>query len=288
MKSGYDQFFQKAKQNSHKQPKRNPSISFTQKKQIVKKRKKTFSKVILSSAFGFIVTLSAYIYLDDVSRFAQKIEVNFLGEVEAKEADLKSASDKSSIEKSSAKRPEGKPSEGTEETVAKDEKKSGNSQLDSEDDNHLAKLQERDEQLDAREKELKRFEEELQKQKEEVEKKLTDLQQTRDTISKSLENKVQMDEKKVDALVQVYSTMKPQSAAKIFETMDEDLVVEILSRMKKKNAAEILNTIKADKAKVLGEKSAGIKREIASEPVKEKEKGTEKTTDSTKGEKKGP
>ncbi len=54
--------------------------------------------------------------------------------------------------------------------------------------------------------------------------------------------------------------MKPQQAAKVFESMDEDLAIEILGRMKKKPAAEILNLVKSEKAQVLSEKYAGYKR----------------------------
>ncbi|MNL86247.1 hypothetical protein D3C87_2148790 [compost metagenome] len=54
--------------------------------------------------------------------------------------------------------------------------------------------------------------------------------------------------------------MKAPQAAKIFETMDEDLGVEILGRMKKKNAADIMNLLKPEKAQIFTEKFAGYKR----------------------------
>jgi flagellar motility protein MotE (MotC chaperone) len=53
--------------------------------------------------------------------------------------------------------------------------------------------------------------------------------------------------------------MKPQQAAKVFETLDEDLVIEILGRMKKKNAADILNLVKPEKAQILAERYAGYR-----------------------------
>jgi flagellar motility protein MotE (MotC chaperone) len=62
----------------------------------------------------------------------------------------------------------------------------------------------------------------------------------------------------------MYSNMKPPQAAKVFETMDEDLVVEILGRMKKKNAADIMNLLKPEKAQIISEKYAGYKRSPAS------------------------
>ena len=57
--------------------------------------------------------------------------------------------------------------------------------------------------------------------------------------------------------------MKPQSAAKVFEEIDEDLAVEVLGKMKKKQMAEILNLLKPDKAQRLSERFAGYKAKLA-------------------------
>ncbi len=76
-----------------------------------------------------------------------------------------------------------------------------------------------------------------------------------------LEDRVKVDDQKSRyGLVQMYSNMKAPQAAKVFETMDEDLAVEILGRMKKKNAADIMNLLKPEKAQVLSEMFAGYKR----------------------------
>ena len=58
--------------------------------------------------------------------------------------------------------------------------------------------------------------------------------------------------------------MKPPQAAKVFETLDEDLAVDILTKMKKKNAADILNLLKPERAQSLSEKYAGFRRKQAS------------------------
>ncbi len=65
--------------------------------------------------------------------------------------------------------------------------------------------------------------------------------------------------------------MKPNQAAKIFETMDEDLVIEILTKMKKKTAADILNLIKVEKAQLFAEKFAGYRMPATSENNQKKE-----------------
>lgn len=121
-------------------------------------------------------------------------------------------------------------------------------------------LEERRKALDQREAELKKLDEELQKQKEELDKRLVDIEQVRKSIANQLEEKVKVDQERVDQLVSFYSSMKAQQAAKIIETLNEDLAVEVLLKMKKKSAAEVMNLMAADKAQRLSEKFAGYRR----------------------------
>lgn len=279
MKSGYDQFFQKAKENNRASgisATKAPKIQLKSKKQMVQKRKKSYTNITLFSAFCFLVTLCAYLNEDELGKYGQMIEVNFLGSAQA---------ENTSQPEQAPSKGQAKPETSPEGEVAKDEKTSGATELDSENMDPLAKLKERSSQLDLKEQELKRYEEELAKQKEEIEKKLADLQSARDNIAAGLNEKVVLDEKKIESLVQLYSSMKPQSSAKIFETMDEDLVVELLTKMKKKSAAEILNSMKAEKAKLISEKFAGIKRDLASTNTAPTDGAKNETQ---KGETKGP
>lgn len=124
----------------------------------------------------------------------------------------------------------------------------------------FSKLQKRKEELDQRELELAKLEEELQKQKVELEEKLKDLDKVRQGVASVLKERISVDSEKLDRLVEFYSNMKPQNAAKIFEEVDESLAVEILGRLKKKNAAEIMNLVKPDKAQRLSEKYTGYRR----------------------------
>ena len=71
---------------------------------------------------------------------------------------------------------------------------------------------------------------------------------------------MELDEGKIKRLVDFYSNMKPQKAAKILTKINEDLAVEVLGKMKKKNAADIMNLLEPKKARVLSEKFAGYKR----------------------------
>jgi flagellar motility protein MotE (MotC chaperone) len=276
MKSGYDQFFKKAQKVAAQNAGSTRSSSSTQRAhtrkvqsqdakilaqelrqrlrpQVVKKaKKKSISwKLAGFSLLGLLITAAGLWKSEQIESYARRLEISFLGGT-ARAEETKPAAAEAKDKKAEAATADAK-GKKSEEPVAKKEY--------SEDEiNHFAKLNERKRELDAREEELGRMEQEIQTQKAELEKRLADLENTRRNISSVLEEKVQADDKKVDNLVQLYSTMKPQQAAKAFEEMDEGLAIEILGRMKKKNAAEIMNLVKSEKVKVISEKYAGYKR----------------------------
>ena len=80
------------------------------------------------------------------------------------------------------------------------------------------KMNERKKELDQREAELNKLDEELQKQKLALDEKIKQLDQTRAEISSTLKTRVATDQAKIDKLVDFYSTMKPEQAAKVIET----------------------------------------------------------------------
>ncbi|MFM6929863.1 MAG: MotE family protein [Bdellovibrio sp.] len=274
MKSGYDQFFKNARKVADQN---SGGVKFTKsptsprlhldlasedieqqirrrmKMQAPKKRKKKASvpwKMIGVSFIGLMVAVWGFQNHEEVERIVKRVEITMTGEAaaesspakavsESKQAAAKDATAEASVEAKSA-------------VISADE-------LD-----HLTKLNDRKKELDAREEELNRQETELQAQKVELDKRLKDLEDMRGKISSILEDRVKADDQKIDTLVQMYSNMKAPQAAKVFETMDEDLVVEILGRMKKKNAADIMNLLKPEKAQTISEKYAGYKRTPAS------------------------
>lgn len=262
MKSGYDHFFKNAKRAANGEP---PVIKATDKKNIKSsnknsglvsskpavvstRRKKTPFPLaqLLWAIVGFIVAGYGFVNHDKLETWIGKIEVQFLATAAAETpAESKNNETKKTEEVATAK------------TDKIDEKVQ---RQDAETLDHLSKLNERKKELDAKEEELARVETELQKQREELEARLRDLNGVREKISGILEERVKVDEQKVDNLVQMFSTMKPPQAAKVFESLDEDLAIDIMSKMKKKNAAEIMNLLKPEKAKVISEKYAGYKR----------------------------
>ncbi len=256
MKSGYDQFFKNARNVAEGKPIPKPQASSqsTQKqpKFAFKKKKPTAKFPIMSfliSAVGFCIAYVGYENHEKIEKFLGNVEISMFSSAVASEDTTKAptASEVKNFTKPVVAEPTG------------------------EELNHLMKLADRKKELDAREEELNRMETEMAKQKDELQKKVTDLEKMRNSISSILEERVKADDQKIETLVQFYSNMKPPQAAKVFETIDEDLAVQILGRMKKKNAAEILNLMKAEKAMMFTEKYAGYKRTVASQPSESKD-----------------
>ncbi len=240
MNKGYDQYFKQVKKNSNtssQKPLQRPS-TFKNKSNHPKasKAKRSFPMiqfiVFLFCGCGLFLAIENY---DQLEAALDKVEIS-LGTAYAAE---------------------GIKTELTATVAVSETIKPVVATIDEND--YLFQLNERKKSLDSREEELNKKSAEIDKQKVELEKKLKDLEDSRQKISALLQDRIKADSSKVDTLVQVYSNMKPQQAAKIFETMDEDLVIEILSRMKKKNAADILNLVKTDKAQVLAEKYTGYR-----------------------------
>lgn len=264
MKSGYDQFFLKAKENASQdfsEVPETPALRYknfmSKKRELKNKNKKSFPFLSVIS-FGICIVFSFLLIekFDSIETYISKIEIG-LGTAQAEEASPASK--------------EVKPA--TEQPVVEKAKSE-----DSAD--YLFKLAERKKELDAREEDLNKKAAEVAKQKTEVESKLKQLEESRDKISSMLKERISSDSQKVDNLVQVYSNMKPSQAAKVFETMDQDLVIEILSRMKKKSAADILNLVKTDKAQLFSERYAGYRAPAAEATNNEPSpKGTDDKTE---------
>ncbi|MCC6278009.1 MAG: hypothetical protein IT289_08855 [Oligoflexia bacterium] len=191
------------------------------------------------------------------TRLLDRVEVSFLGEAVAEQKAKKEEAKPQAKETSEGKK------DPTEVGPVAGQHDGANKAWTDEELALFTKLEARKAQLDNREAELQKVEAELQNQKAELEKRLAELDELRAKIANRLDDKVKIDEQKVETLVSVYSNMKPSQAAKVLETANEDLVIAVLGRMKNKNAAEILNLMDAEKAKKLSEKFAGF-REPAS------------------------
>lgn len=248
-KNGYDQFFKQARKAAAGQPAQ-PKKSFSDLKVSLKKKKKP-APFPIGAFFSCLIGLGAAFYAyqnqDHLLKVLSAVEITFFPEASAQASKVPATTITNPTPPVAA--------EPTGDEL-----------------NHLMKLVERKKELDSREEELGRVEAALNEQKVELQKRINELEKMRGSISSLLEDRVKADEQKIDTLVQFYSNMKPPQAAKIFETIDEDLAVQILGRMKKKNAADILNLMKPEKAQMFTESFAGYKRKTASTPSEAEEK----------------
>ena len=122
------------------------------------------------------------------------------------------------------------------------------------------------ETIESKNRELKQKEEELRLKQirlEALEAKVQkDLQKIEQSISESKEQIGFQDEKtkeNVEALIKVYSSMKPEEAANLVEAIDEDLALKIISGMKSKIAGQVLSNLDVKVAKRISENLAGKK-----------------------------
>lgn len=245
MKTGYDQHFKKIKQSTKPQALNLKKMKKTSEAPQSSNAKRAFP---LTPLIGFILIAgSGLIFLsnfESIEEYVQKIEIT-MGVANASELKPAAATSSSNALTAGAT---GSP----EKTNLVEAKK-----LD--DTDYLFKLADRKKQLDKREEELNKVAAQIEKQKFEIAEKLNQLEEVRQKISAALQERIKADDGKVDVLVQMYTNMKPVQAAKVFETLDEDLVIEILSRMKKKSAADILNLIKPEKAQLFAERYTGYR-----------------------------
>ena len=246
MKTGYDQHFKKIKQSSK------PQALNLKKSKSNSAPKRPFP---LTPLISFIaIAGSGLIFLnqfENIEAYLQKIEIN-MGVAEASETKAAPGSSEKAEDKAAVAA-----TGGVEKTSLVEAKK-----LD--DTDYLFKLADRKKQLDKREEELNKVSAQIEKQKSEIAEKLAQLEDMRQKISVALQDRIKADDGKVDVLVQMYTNMKASQAAKVFETLDEDLVIEILSRMKKKSAADILNLIKPEKAQLFAERYTGYRTPASS------------------------
>ena len=123
-------------------------------------------------------------------------------------------------------------------------------------ENKNRELKKREEELRIKEVRLEALEAKVRKDLEKIEK----------SISESKEQMGLQDEKtkeNVEALIKVYSSMKPEEAANLVEAIDEDLALKIVSGMKSKIAGQVLSKLDVQVAKRISEKLAGKSKKPA-------------------------
>jgi flagellar motility protein MotE (MotC chaperone) len=253
MSNGYDLFFKAAKAARHEDGQER-----LLRQALRMKKKKPRPPLPWKAVGGLAISLIlAGFYAAEPDWFESligRIEVSAVGEADAEAAGPAAEKTNAEGEKAAATAGEAAPDKGHEPKAAVPE-----------DLSHFEKLKQRKLELDMREKELTELEEELQKQKVELDKRIVQLEEMRGQIAQVLKDRVEMDQEKVNKLVDLYSNMKPKQAADVIGSINEDLAVEILAKMKKKSAAEIMNLLPPEKARMLSEKYTGYRRSMAAQ-----------------------
>jgi flagellar motility protein MotE (MotC chaperone) len=89
-----------------------------------------------------------------------------------------------------------------------------------------------------------------------VDAKINQLKQLQAQITALMAQRDQAQQKQLDSLVKAYSTMKPKDAARIFNTLPDDVLVPVAHDMKSDILALVLANMNSDSAKALTVKLA--------------------------------
>jgi flagellar motility protein MotE (MotC chaperone) len=114
-------------------------------------------------------------------------------------------------------------------------------------------LQQKEAELKRMEQQLREQEQYLQQMQKDIEQKLQELIAIQKEIQTYRTERAESRSASIRSLAQIYGSMKPKEAAKLFGDMDEKLVVSVISTMKPNEAAEILSAMDTKKAAKVSE-----------------------------------
>ena len=115
----------------------------------------------------------------------------------------------------------------------------------------LSSLAKRRAQLDGRERDLDMRENLIAAAEKRVDGKIDSLKQLQTSIQTLLVQRDTEEQKQINALVKTYSSMKPKDAARIFNTLDENVALSVAALLKPDVLAPILGAMNSDAAQKL-------------------------------------
>ncbi|MFA4994758.1 MAG: hypothetical protein WC521_05595 [Bdellovibrionales bacterium] len=113
----------------------------------------------------------------------------------------------------------------------------------------LEQLSDRREQLEKRDRELDTRDALLKVTEQRVNQKIKEMETLRGQLQTLLNQAGGAQQVQLDNLVKIYETMKPDEAAKIFETLDMPILLGVIQRMKPARTAPIMARMTPEKAK---------------------------------------
>jgi len=117
-------------------------------------------------------------------------------------------------------------------------------------------LSRRRQSLDTRESDIDMRDQVLKAAEARVDAKIATLKQLQDQMNTLLGQRDAEQQKQVASLVKTYSAMKPKDAARIFNTLPDDVLVPVAQQMKSDVLAPVLAAMTADNAQRLTQKLA--------------------------------
>lgn len=113
----------------------------------------------------------------------------------------------------------------------------------------LKQLAGRREQLDKRARDLDSREMLIKVTEQRVEQKIKELESLRQQLQSMVNNANEAQQVQIENLVKIYETMKPDEAAKIFETLDMPVLLGVIQKMKPARTAPIMAKMAPEKAR---------------------------------------
>jgi flagellar motility protein MotE (MotC chaperone) len=113
----------------------------------------------------------------------------------------------------------------------------------------LNQLSQRREQLEKRARDLDTRESLLKIAESRVDQKIKEMETLRAQLQAMVNQVGEAQSVQADNLVKIYETMKPEEAARIFETLDMPVLLSVIQRMKPKSTAPIMAKMAPEKAK---------------------------------------
>lgn len=115
----------------------------------------------------------------------------------------------------------------------------------------LRSLTDRRKALDTRESDLDTREQLIAAAEARLDEQITELQTLETGVKGLLGQLEEQEEQRILGLVKVYETMKSKDAARIFETLDNDILLKVASRMKSGPLAEVMANMSSERARQL-------------------------------------
>jgi flagellar motility protein MotE (MotC chaperone) len=113
----------------------------------------------------------------------------------------------------------------------------------------LQQLAARRSDIEKRASELDRREAVLKGAEERIDAKIREIKKLQATVEQAISRYDEQEAKRLESLVKIYETMKPNEAAKIFEQMDLPTLVSLVERMSTRKVAPVLAQMNAVRAK---------------------------------------